>query len=207
MNRLALAPGMLRISWYLPHTQCLGPGERSVLWVQGCDRRCEGCIAEGLQDRSGGSMIAVPELAEQITETQGIEGLTISGGEPFLQAQPLADLLAIVKENRPELGVIVYTGFLYEDLLEETEALPLLSRTDLLIDGPYQIALDDGKGMRGSSNQRLLFLTDRYKDVMLPQSRKTELRIAGDRMQLIGIPSVAAKEMLAVLHGGNGGIP
>jgi anaerobic ribonucleoside-triphosphate reductase activating protein len=191
---------MLRISWYLPQTGLLGPGSRFALWVQGCMQHCDDCIASALQDPQGGTLLAVDALVSLILETPGIEGITISGGEPFLQAKQLGNVLHRVREERPSLGVIVYTGYLYEDLREDDTAQALLNETDLLIDGSYQPALDDGRGMRGSSNQRLLHLTQRYRDITPMQDRKTELRIEGGIMRMIGIPSQAAREMFSLLQ-------
>ena len=204
MRQLRLPEGMLRISWFLPQTDCLGPGRRFALWVQGCDRRCRGCIAPGLQAENGGTLCSLPELAAAVIGTQDIEGLTISGGEPFLQAAPLAELLCRIRAERPSLGVILYTGFLYADLQQDADAAPLLHETDLLIDGEYIQALDDGAGMRGSSNQHLHFLTARYTPDALPQSRKSEIRFDGNALRMIGIPSDAARQMLEILKEGEG---
>lgn len=92
------------------------------------------------------------------------DGITISGGEPFLQAPALAELIGLVRE-REDLGVICYTGRTYEELRESIEAQPLLEVIDLLIDGPYVLELDDGLPLRGSSNQRLVHLSGRYSDI------------------------------------------
>jgi anaerobic ribonucleoside-triphosphate reductase activating protein len=146
-------------------------------------------------------LISADSMADAILSAPDIEGVTVSGGEPFLQAEALGAMLHRVRAERPALGVIVYTGYRYEELLAEPAAMPLLRETDLLIDGAYVRELDDGRGMRGSSNQRLLHLTDRYRDTPLPESRKTELRLEGGTMRMIGIPSEAAKEMLMLLRG------
>ncbi len=191
---------MIRISWYLPRTEFLGPGKRFVLWVQGCERRCRGCIAVGLQDPAGGTPMEIDALCAEILRTPDIEGVTVSGGEPFLQADALGALLHRVRAARPELGTIVYTGCTYEALREDPDAAPLLAETDLLIDGEYIASLDDGRAMRGSSNQRLLYLTDRYRGVPMPEHRKTELRVEGGSMRLIGIPSEASRQMLRLMQ-------
>ena len=114
MTALKLPAGMLRVSWYLPRTECLGPGVRFALWVQGCTRGCIGCIASALQDPQGGTFLSEDILASAILGTPDIDGVTVSGGEPFLQAEALGSLLHRIRSERPELGVIVYTGFTYE---------------------------------------------------------------------------------------------
>lgn len=158
----------------------LGPGNRYVLWVQGCYNRCVGCVAANGQDVSKGELIPIDELVKEIIDS-GCDGFTISGGEPMLQAENLTTLIDRVKEVR-DIGVIVYTGYIYEDLLLYDDSKKLIGQADLLIDGPFDINRNDGKPHRGSSNQRLLFLTDRYTED--PYYNYTEKRV----LQTIPLP-------------------
>lgn len=141
----------------------LGPGSRYVLWVQGCDRDCPGCVSSTSHDPAGGEEMSVRSLVAEILASHP-DGITISGGEPFLQAPALVELIVLVRE-REDLGVICYTGRTYEELRESTDAQPLLEVVDLLIDGPYVRELDDGLPLRGSSNQRLVCLSGRYANI------------------------------------------
>lgn len=172
-----------------PAVRVLGPGVRYALWVQGCPRRCPGCVAENAWDPDGGERIPVDALAVEIA-LSGAEGLTVSGGEPFLQAEALAELLEKVKKCRP-MSVIVYTGYRLEELADVPGADRLLRQIDLLIDGPYVRELDDGLSLRGSSNQRVIPLTDRCLDA-LPLygsgKRKLERFSHGIYLHEIGIP-------------------
>lgn len=173
-----------------PAVHVLGPGLRYVLWVQGCEQRCLGCVAEGAQDMEQGTPIDIDALAMEIILSRA-DGLTISGGEPFLQAKELSKMLDIIA-NKMDMGVIVYTGYKYEDLKENTDAKMLLSKIDLLVDGPYIQHLDDGKSLRGSSNQRIIPLTDRYKDYLTEYGtgqRITESFYHGIHVHEIGIPN------------------
>lgn len=147
-----------------PAVRVLGPGVRYALWIQGCGRRCPGCTAPTAWDMEAGQPIPVAALAWEIA-LSGAEGLTISGGEPFLQAEALGRMVELIRRRR-DMGVIVYTGFLHEELLGMEGAGTLLSQTDLLIDGPYIRELDDGRSLRGSSNQRVLPLTGRYRGAL-----------------------------------------
>ena len=168
----------------------LGPGRRYCLWVQGCRQRCPGCITPQSRDEQGGSQIPVSALAAEIA-LSGMDGLTISGGEPFLQAAALAELIDRIRRRR-DMGVIVYTGLLYEQLLEQPEARSLLERTDLLIDGPYLQALDDGRSLRGSSNQRTICLTERYRqdlDLYGREGRERQIFPHGAYDNIVGIPN------------------
>jgi anaerobic ribonucleoside-triphosphate reductase activating protein len=172
-----------------PAVHVLGPGSRYVLWVQGCEQRCPGCVAENARNMENGKPVGIDALAIEIALSKA-EGLTISGGEPFLQAKELARMLDIIAEKR-DMGVIVYTGYRYEDLMDDTDSKQLLSRIDLLIDGPYVQKLDDGKSLRGSSNQRVIPITDRYKDYLSEYGtgqREKESFFHGIYVHEIGIP-------------------
>jgi anaerobic ribonucleoside-triphosphate reductase activating protein len=143
----------------------------------------------------GGFSVAVPALAEKILATEGVEGITITGGEPFLQAEGLAKLVGEVRSQR-DFGVIVYTGFTLAQLEEKAEREPaireLLETIDLLIDGPYLAELDDGRSLRGSDNQEVHPLTDRYAEIVSDwygrSRRAAELHLVGDELFLAGIP-------------------
>ena len=140
-----------------------GPGTRAVLWVQGCARNCPGCFNPATHDPGAGTLVAIETLADRILPLAGIEGLTISGGEPFLQAAALAALGKRLKAH--DLGVIVFTGFTLAELTQPGDAdwEALLAQTDLLIDGPFVQSLACELPLRGSRNQTLCYLSDRYK--------------------------------------------
>ena len=186
-----MSAALLRYHMKEPSVTVLGPGRRFALWVQGCHKRCPHCTAPDTRPLDGGTAVTTGALAWEIA-LSGAEGLTISGGEPFLQATALAEMIAKVRAIRP-MNTIVFTGYLYEELLLSDTAQALLSQTDLLIDGAYIAALDDGKGLRGSTNQRLLFLTDAlepYQETLLSCPRPPQQVFAhGAERHIIGIPS------------------
>ena len=180
----------LRVYDRIPGITSLGPGRRYGLWVQGCLQSCPGCTTPKSRLLDGGELIDTSALAWEIVLSK-VEGITISGGEPFLQAQVLADLLRKVRDLE-DLGVIVYTGFLYEDILKQEEYREFLDRIDLLIDGPYIESLDDGGSDRGSSNQRAILLTDRYRNFTKSfgqRKRETQIFRHGFYSIEVGIPS------------------
>ena len=172
-------------------TKALGPGMRFSIWVQGCTFNCKGCTSPYGQAIKENILVGVNSLAQSIINNKSIEGVTISGGEPFLQASKLQNLLKIIKEQRPELNTIVFTGFDLEDL-DWNEAKEFLQFIDVLIDGKYIEDLNDNKGLRGSSNQRIHFLTNRlvqYKEDFENGNRYGEIRILQDsnKYHYIGI--------------------
>lgn len=173
----------------------LGPYNRFGIWVQGCNRSCDGCVARMSHDPRSGTQIDTGALAWEIILSD-TEGITVSGGEPFLQAAALTELITKVKRRR-DIGVIIYTGYLLEELSDVDGAADLLSFTDLLIDGPYIRELDDGLSLRGSSNQRVLPLTERYKDHLDEYgtlSRQTEVFVHHDNVNIVGIPNMRSEQ-------------
>ncbi|MCL2378744.1 MAG: radical SAM protein [Defluviitaleaceae bacterium] len=168
-------------------TKSLGPYNRYAIWVQGCQKVCPGCISPDSRPLQGGYEADVTALAGDIAGTPGIEGMTISGGEPFLQWAALSELITLVKGKR-DLGVIVYTGMMYDEIMENK----LAKACDLIIDGEYREGLDDGLSLRGSSNQKLHLITQRYAGVTSmygAKGRKIEFHIKGDRTTMVGIPN------------------
>ncbi|WP_156036852.1 4Fe-4S single cluster domain-containing protein [Ruminococcus sp. HUN007] len=195
----------IRISWYTKKTDLLGPFLRSVLWVQGCSRNCPGCIAAHTHSPDGGKTVRIAEIAKEFAGAAETEGMTVSGGEPFHQADRICRLTGEIRKSRPDYGLIVYTGYTYEELSfsDEKPVKELLKLTDILIDGAYVQELDDDKGLRGSSNQRVIQLTDRYSEHMEmyinPAARKSSYEINGEYFRMTGIPSQNSKELMRKL--------
>ncbi|MBD3306274.1 4Fe-4S cluster-binding domain-containing protein [candidate division KSB3 bacterium] len=153
----------LNLHYLLERSTENGPGTRAVIWVQGCTLRCPGCFNPDTHDLGVRTLVAVDDLARRLTAIAGIEGITISGGEPFLQAAPLAALGELVQQAG--LGIVVFTGFTYAHLVQADAPAwnALLTVTDLLIAGPFRQALASPRlTLRGSANQTLHYLSDRY---------------------------------------------
>ena len=186
----------IRCHFREPSTRVLGPGNRAAIWVSGCEKRCPGCIAEDFREDEG-IPVSPEEMADWVLGLPGIDGLTISGGEPMLQAGPLAGMVDRIRETR-DMGIIVYTGYYLEELREREKSDEgiswFLSQIDILIDGPYLREEDHNEPYRGSANQRFWLLTDRYREVFpdyyeKEKGRKIELKFQPDHTVLVGIPS------------------
>lgn len=196
----------IRIHAVLPCTETLGPYRRFAVWVQGCPRLCDGCMTPDARPFDGGYTAGVDRLAEKIAATENIEGLTISGGEPFEQAGALCHLVKRVRKKR-DMGVVVYTGYEIETLHggEREDIEKFLGVIDTLIDGPYVRESDDGLSLRGSANQRAIHLTDRYAKVwdeyFARPGRNVELHLLENEMFLVGIPGPEALEKWRKLAG------
>ena len=185
----------LRLYMKSPCSEVLGPYKRFIIWTQGCNQQCKGCIAKDSWTLKGGKLIEIDTLVQQILQQDAIEGITISGGEPFLQQEALCDMINKVRKYK-DVGVIIYTGMKYSKI----KSTPLASLADIIIDGEYVEELNDNKSLRGSSNQKVICLTDRYKDIISEYygvtGRKIELIISDGVTQMIGIPSKEFEKMI-----------
>lgn len=179
------ADTILKVHRCAPSVTVLGPGVRAVIWVQGCTHQCAGCISPDTWDQTCGTPVSVGKMASWVLALPTIEGITISGGEPMLQAGTLVDLIDNIRSSR-EVGVVCYTGFVLEELqaVATPSQLDLLGRIDLLVDGPYVESLHGDLLWRGSANQRLLPLTDRYAK-LIAELDPEEDRSAG--LQFFGV--------------------
>ena len=191
---------MLKYFMRVKSTNVLGFGNRCAIWTSGCSKQppCKGCLLNQHHSTPEKST-TVTEITDWILSCSSATGITLSGGEPFDQATALADIIENVKNHKDDnYSVVIYTGRLYEDLLELSETNNsvgrLLSLTDILIDGPYIEELDDNIPFRGSSNQRILVLNERfaqeaanyYSDV---PGRKVEFTVSEGETLLVGVPS------------------
>lgn len=181
----------INLHTYIPQTRTLGPFLRFAFWVQACPFRCYGCMTPAAQTETGGTLMPISELAEKILNTPSIEGLTITGGEPFAQATALVKLIQEVRQTK-DLGIIVYSGYTLKKLQVLPEADKLLQHIDLLIDGTYVAALNDGGSLRGSSNQQVHALTSRYSNIINDnygqKKRCVEVHLIKDDVMLVGVP-------------------
>ncbi len=138
-----------------------GPGNRTVIWVQGCSLGCEGCFNPDTHPFHLGTQVNPLELADQICSLENfIEGITITGGEPLFQVEALEYLLISVR-NHSRLSVILLTGFEWEEI-NQTKGARLLPYIDVLISGRYDKNQRVAHRFIGSANKKFHFLTERY---------------------------------------------
>lgn len=132
-----------------------GPGVRMVIWTQGCRHHCFNCHNPQTWDMEGGTLYPVEQLQKQILASELQSGLTLSGGEPFLQVEPLLDIVKTAKEKK--LNIWAYSGFTYEELLADAQKKKLLIELDVLVDGKFVNDLKDYRLVfKGSRNQRII---------------------------------------------------
>ncbi len=138
-----------------------GPGFRAAIFTQGCPHHCPGCHNPQSHDFQSGTIWTLDDVEKKFADNPLLDGITLSGGEPFSQSGPCAELAR--RAHARGLNVWVYSGYTYEQLSvmaeEDGDVRGLLSEADVLVDGPFLLAersleLD----FRGSRNQRLIDL-------------------------------------------------
>jgi anaerobic ribonucleoside-triphosphate reductase activating protein len=189
---------VIPVAHFVPCTEAEGPGKRFALWFQGCPLRCPGCCNPEMLPFEGGTAMPLPDILEQMfaaQEEHGIEGVTLLGGEPLAHARAGTEIARAAREIG--LSVMVFSGY----TLEEAQELPdaavaeLLSLTDVLVDGRYERDLPDiERRWIGSKNQRIYFLTDRYRadDLCWKKKNSLEIRLDGNGLSLNGFPAEIA---------------
>jgi anaerobic ribonucleoside-triphosphate reductase activating protein len=179
-------------------TTALGPGTRAAIWVQGCNLRCPGCISPDWIPFKPALQLTPGQVVDKLSLDE-ITGLTFSGGEPMEQALALAEVVRLARQRR-DLDVICFTGYRYETLLKKPthSGVPdLLELVDVLIDGPYIREQNDSVGLRGSKNQRIIYLTERLQGYQLEnQVRKVEFKIDDGSLTMVGIPTPGIASVL-----------
>ena len=184
----------MRVAQIVPSTEAEGPGKRFAIWFQGCPLRCPGCCNPEFLSFRGGEDKSLSDVVKIMTSQDGIEGITLLGGEPFAHAEAAAALAQSAKQHG--LSVMAFSGYLLEDLRTQSDATAaLLSQIDILVDGPYERDLPDRKRRWiGSTNQRIHFLTDRYRadDPCWHRSNTLEIRVDAENISINGFPALQA---------------
>jgi anaerobic ribonucleoside-triphosphate reductase activating protein len=178
---------VLQVHSFLASTRANGPGKRCCLWLQGCSLGCDGCFNPETHAVSGGKGHAVDEVFQWISQAPGIEGLTISGGEPLQQRHELLELLELVR-SKTDLSVLLFTGFAVCEL-EKMGCLSQLERlVDVLIAGRFVADESLKSGLIGSSNKTVHYFSERYTDADLNQVPVAEAIISAEgEISLSGI--------------------
>jgi anaerobic ribonucleoside-triphosphate reductase activating protein len=150
----------MRLSGITPESLVDGPGLRYVIFTQGCPHKCPHCHNPETWDNGAGKEYSVRQIIRLLKQQKKTkQGVTFSGGEPFLQAAELAEVA--LAAHQINWDVVTYTGFTYEQLIEDGSVgvKALLSASDILIDGKYVHKLRSIElQFRGSSNQRIIDL-------------------------------------------------
>ena len=134
-----------------------GPGIRVSLFIQGCNRHCDGCFNPETWDYDKGQIFnrRIQELFLDLGKEKKITGFSILGGEPLDQDERMLELIKKIKERYPDKTIWMWTGHTYEDLTDKQ--MEIVKLIDVLVDGPFIISQKcPGKRFRGSMNQRII---------------------------------------------------
>ena len=155
---MVLKVGISRV--HFPVTT-LGPGRRLGIWFQGCSLRCEGCISVDTW-ATAKTLIPIDQLMMALSSyIPLVDGITISGGEPFDQFDALLAIVAQLRE-KTEVDILVYTGYSIENIADKLQQIkPYI---DVLISDPFQRQNSQTLRLRGSDNQRLHCFTSQAKE-------------------------------------------
>lgn len=146
----------IRINAVIQDSIVDGPGLRLAVFAQGCIHACAGCHNPQTHDPNGGKLVDTAEII-RLLDSPLCAGLTLTGGEPFLQSAPCLKLALTAKESNK--NVWIYTGYTYEGLIamRDEDVLALMHCADVLVDGPFILSKRSlGLKYRGSHNQRVI---------------------------------------------------
>ncbi len=160
----------IRIAGDISESIVDGPGIRYVIFTQGCPHHCLGCHNPETHDFDGGELVNIDDIIDKLKSYPYMTGITISGGEPFVQKSAVLELISKFKKLYPQKNILIFTGFTFEELLEknDNEIDKILKTSDYLIDGRFVQELRDiSLIFRGSKNQRIIDLQSTFKNKCL----------------------------------------
>ena len=166
-----------------------GPGDRFVIWTQGCRKMCKNCYNPETWSHYRNNLIDIDLLVEEI-KNSSTTGVTISGGDPFEQPEELFYLLREIKQLDLSDGVIVFSGYTIDEIRVREELRKSLDYIDVLIDGLYIDEKRITNGLAGSSNQEFHFLSDKISRDSINIDQEVEIHSLGDLIQITGFPLI-----------------
>lgn len=164
----------MKINNIIKNSKVNGPGTRYTIWVQGCSIHCDGCLNQDTWDFNSGKEISAKELMKDVEQLK-IDGISITGGEPLDQYKKVIEFLKLVY---PKYNILLTTGYTLNEI-EQRRLKEILDYIDILITGPFvQELIDTSDKWRGSTNQKISFLTERSKQFKNYISKyRTEIKI------------------------------
>lgn len=169
-----------------------GPGKRFTLWTQGCSKGCVDCFNPETWNNKNNIILSSNEIFELIKEEE-IDGVTITGGDPFEQEEELLDLLILISNLSLSKGVIVFSGFTYDEIRENKIREKCCDYIDVLIDGRYEKENRVSDCFKGSSNQNIIYFSSKVKEEELIMDQEVEVSIMDDIISVTGFPSIDKK--------------
>lgn len=174
----------MKIHSITPYSYVNGPGKRTVIHFQGCHLNCPNCFNRETHSFNDGLSFSIEEIIKKIPKD--IEGITISGGEPFLQSK---ELLALIKKlSKLTKSIIVFSGFYLKEIKKIKEGKEILNFIDVLIDGRFETEKISNNNLKGSENQTIHFLSSKHTEKEF-QERNTEITFdTNGNIHITGFP-------------------
>jgi len=185
---------VINIHSIIKNSRVNGPGDRFVIWTQGCRKGCKNCYNPETWSHYKNNLITIEEIINQIKDSSAT-GVTISGGDPFEQPREIFSLLENISLLDLKDGVIVFTGYTIEEIKTIPQLESCLKYIDLLIDGKYFEDLRISSGLAGSSNQQFHFLTDKISREEVLIDQEVEIHFSSGLIQITGFPIIDRKEL------------
>lgn len=184
---------MIRLARIMAPVTVLGPGRRVGVWVQGCALACPDCCSRDTWDAAGGQTLSVAEFIDQLKSAliEAPDGITFSGGEPTDQASAIVAAIDVLRVDRPDLDVLVFTGRTLA--AARIYAPDLVERASAVVAGPYRSA-DPHPGHRllASRNQTLTITSQARPnyEAWLSDDEAPQLQVLAHDggLQLVGMP-------------------
>jgi anaerobic ribonucleoside-triphosphate reductase activating protein len=178
-----------RIHAVLARSAANGPGLRFVIWSQGCTLACPGCFNPGTHPRDDGEPGSAEELAALVlSEVDGIEGVTLTGGEPLEQPAAVARFCELIRADS-DLGIVILTGFTRREIAGDPGRERAVRDADMVLAGRYNAGRHLGSGLRGSDNKEYWARTARYSPADFAAAPDVELIVAPDgSVTVTGMP-------------------
>lgn len=153
----------LRIAGAIQESIVDGPGIRYVVFTQGCPFHCDGCHNPQSWDFDGGIEVSLGVLYRELKSDPLVTGITFSGGEPFMQPEPLTTFARVLKSEGYSLWS--YSGFTFEKLKSDPKRMKLLELLDVVVDGQFMLEQKSLEiDFRGSKNQRIIDVQASLRD-------------------------------------------
>lgn len=186
----------LQIHKLLSNTKVEGPFTRAALWLQGCSINCPQCCNPHMLDSKGGERLEISKILEELVKNRAkypaTEGISILGGEPLDQASELFDLFKSIRTELKNYGIILFTGYSWQEITNKQAWLKLVKLCDLVIAGPFKKEmLSRKRRWIGSDNQTVHFVTSRYETMLSPWPKgiiELEFCIDAESFSVTGTP-------------------
>jgi len=169
-----------------------GPGNRFVLWTQGCSKGCYECFNPETWSNAKYKELSPLQLFELIKNFE-VDGITISGGDPLEQEDELLELLMLLSTIRLSKGIILFTGFTRAEISSNIIREKCLQYIDVLIDGRYEKNLKVDFSLRGSSNQEFYFFSNKISRGELVFDQEIEISYLEGDIMMTGFPNISRK--------------